>query len=67
MFLVGGGIVVHAVPAVHHVLHGLVRAERSPWLLPVTDGVVGVMVGLLLVGVKACLPRRNDAAATTPS
>ncbi len=61
MFLVGGGILVHGVPAVHHWvedLEHLVAAiptvgQALAWLVgPVGDGIFGVLVGaavLLLV------------------
>ena len=53
MFLVGGGIVTHGVPAVHHALeHGLAQVALPAWLsglaLPVAQGVVGLLAGLVL-------------------
>ena len=53
MFLVGGGIVTHGVPAVHHALeHGLAQVAMPAWLsglaLPVAQGVVGLLAGLVL-------------------
>jgi len=55
MFLVGGGIIAHAVPVVHATLH-----ERCPpaWLglvTPVTDALIGLAVGAALVGLKTVL------------
>ncbi len=45
MFLVGGGILVHGLPLLHHLLEGL------PWGF-VWDGLVGVVAGaLVLAGV----------------
>ncbi len=61
MFLVGGGILVHGVPAIHHWLEELEHLVAAiptigrtlAWLVgPVGDGVFGVLVGaaaLLLV------------------
>ena len=53
MFLVGGGIVTHGVPAVHHALeHGLAQVALPAWLsslaLPVAQGMVGLLAGLVL-------------------
>ena len=53
MFLVGGGIVTHGIPAVHHALeHGLTQVTLPGWLsslaLPVAQGVVGLLAGLVL-------------------
>ena len=53
MFLVGGGIVTHGIPAVHHALeHGLAQVALPAWLsslaLPVAQGVVGLLAGLVL-------------------
>lgn len=60
MFLVGGGIIVHGIPAIHHMLHDLAAwlggggHAASPWATPLTtaaDAVVGICVGFLLVGI----------------
>ncbi|MCS7078448.1 MAG: DUF808 domain-containing protein [Chloracidobacterium sp.] len=56
MFLVGGGIIVHGLPVVHHWVEAVEHTvETIPavgralaWLVvPVGDGVVGVLVGAL--------------------
>lgn len=54
MFLVGGGIVVHNVPAIHHLIEPIIMDFRGhtiataivPTLL---NGVVGVIAGLVVV------------------
>ena len=56
MFLVGGGIVVHNVPAIHHLIEPIVMDFRGhtiatavvPTLL---NGVIGVLAGLIVVAV----------------
>ncbi|MGR5133657.1 DUF808 domain-containing protein [Vibrio alfacsensis] len=56
MFLVGGGIVVHNVPAVHHMIEPIIMDFRGhtiataivPTLL---NGLVGVVAGLAVVAV----------------
>jgi len=62
MFLVGGGIVVHQVPAVHHaiewLIHGLRRTapEAAPKVLTTlitraAEAVLGVGLGMVIVGI----------------
>ena len=56
MFLVGGGIVVHNVPAIHHLIEPIIMDFRGhtiatavvPTLL---NGVIGVLAGLIVVAV----------------
>jgi predicted DNA repair protein MutK len=58
MFLVGGGIIAHGIPAVHHAVHDRVAAMLgeshgpSAWgtlLTMAADAAVGILVGLALV------------------
>ena len=53
MFLVGGGIVVHGIPPLHHwVEHVAAGSAAFGWLLPtLTNFVVGLACGLVLVGL----------------
>lgn len=55
MFLVGGSIIVHGVPAVEHVV--ATAAEGSGALAAIVklllEGLVGVLVGAVVVGVAA--------------
>ncbi len=54
MFLVGGGIVTHGIPALHHTIEawtngmGSIVASIAPMLI---DGVVGVIVGAVVLAV----------------
>ncbi len=55
MFLVGGGIVVHNVPAIHHLIEPIIAdfsghtiATAVPTLL---NGVIGILAGLIVVAV----------------
>jgi uncharacterized protein len=54
MFLVGGGILVHGLPALHHVIEAM-TSQHSGWLQPVlstvADGLVGVVAGGLVLAV----------------
>jgi predicted DNA repair protein MutK len=56
MFLVGGGIIAHAVPALQAALHDVAAAEWLSAATFVADAAVGLVVGLLLVAAKAVLP-----------
>jgi len=52
MFLVGGGILVHGVPALHHAIQHAVRGLGSvaQWVLPtLADAVVGIVAGALVL------------------
>jgi uncharacterized protein len=57
MFLVGGGILTHGVPAVHHTLESLSQqlgAAAQPVLAMALDGVFGILAGAaVLLGVMA--------------
>jgi predicted DNA repair protein MutK len=49
MFLVGGGILVHAIPALHHFVTGLAPAHLQ-WLANALGSVVvGIGVGALVL------------------
>jgi predicted DNA repair protein MutK len=65
MFLVGGGILTHGFPALHHAIEAL-AARAGSVLGAVTpllaDAVVGIVAGALVLavvtGVKKLLPKR---------
>ncbi len=76
MFLVGGGIIVHSVPALAHLLHVVEAAAGglavAPGLLSmlaavIFNGVVGLALGGILVGahglVARFLPKKAAEAA----
>ena len=62
MFLVGGGIVVHSVPAIHHLIEPIIMDFRGhtiataivPTLL---NGVIGVIAGLVVVVAWAAVEK----------
>jgi predicted DNA repair protein MutK len=70
MFLVGGGILTHGVPALHHGIESVAQAAAA-WpagallaaIMPgVLDALVGVIVGaLVLLGVSGVSKWRNAA------
>lgn len=53
MFLVGGGIIVHGVPVVHHfVQYLMVKSQSFDWITEnIANGVVGLIVGATLVAI----------------
>jgi predicted DNA repair protein MutK len=55
MFLVGGGILTHNVPVLHHaVTHAAQWLPAAPWLLTaVINALFGVVLGLLVVALVA--------------
>jgi predicted DNA repair protein MutK len=75
MFMVGGGILMHGVPALHHLVDGAAAAAASvpgvgPLLKVVTptviDAVAGVIAGaiaLVVVAVVTRIVKRKGAAA----
>lgn len=75
MFLVGGGIIVHSIPALAHLLHvveglaaGLAVAPGFfSMLAAVTfNGLVGVAVGGVLVGLHSIVQRFLPGKAAAP-
>jgi len=57
MFLVGGGILVHAIPALHHFVIGLAPANLS-WLAnAIGSVVVGIIIGALVLAAVTLVQR----------
>jgi uncharacterized protein len=72
MFLVGGGILVHGVPALHHAIEDYVAHPLeaiSGWLsffgVHTAEGVVGIGIGLLVLAVVSIgkLPFKKKASS----
>lgn len=61
MFLVGGGIVVHNVPFVHHMvelgLHSVSVGVVEGIVTNLANGVVGLLAGLVVVAVMALIAK----------
>lgn len=53
MFMVGGGIVTHSIPVIHHwIEHAAAATEPVGWLTSsVLNGVAGVVIGALVLAV----------------
>ncbi len=68
MFLVGGGILVHGVPALHHAIQGALAGlpGLAQAVLPtLADGVVGVLAGGLVVAAVTLFQRLRGKKAVT--
>jgi len=66
MFLVGGGILVHGVPAIHHAILEAVKGlgGLAQALLPtLADGLLGVLAGAVVLGVVTVVQRLRGAPA----
>jgi predicted DNA repair protein MutK len=60
MFLVGGGILVHGVPALHHAVEHAVQGlgAAAQWLLPLlADAGVGVLAGAVVLAAVTAVRR----------
>ncbi len=59
MFLVGGSIIAHGIPALHHAVEALTKAATpmlgqglAGFLVPtISDGIIGLIVGAVIVAV----------------
>ncbi|EDP60496.1 DUF808 domain-containing protein [Vibrio sp. AND4] len=62
MFLVGGGIIVHNVPAIHHLIEPIIMGFHGHTLataiVPILlNGVIGVIAGLVVVAVWSVIEK----------
>ncbi len=59
MFLVGGGIVAHGIPAVEHLIHAAAAAAGPvAFLVPtLLNGVLGILVGAVVLAVVMVIKR----------
>ena len=64
MFLVGGGIIVHGVPGLHHLVEGWAAgAGGLGWLVEVLcNAVAGIVTGAVVVGVVTLVKKMRGAA-----
>ena len=62
MFLVGGGILVHSIPPLHHFVLGL-APDKLAWLANALGGVlVGIVAGALVLAAVTALQRLRRGA-----
>lgn len=62
MFLVGGGILVHSIPVLHHVLEPLLNVAQGIYIVElvmpiVIEGLIGVIAGAIVLGAMTCVGR----------
>ena len=64
MFLVGGGILVHGVPALHHAVQSLAAAGGAPgWLWEMAgNALAGMVAGVLVLGGVSLVQRWRPSA-----
>ncbi|MGQ7816849.1 hypothetical protein B6S59_10525 [Pseudomonas sp. A46] len=64
MFLVGGSIILHGIPAAHHLLEPLLAAAGGlSWLVQVlVDGLAGILAGALVLAAVSLAKRVISAA-----
>ena len=64
MFLVGGGILVHNVPALHHFVQGLGGDGQWGWLVSALGNVVvGVIAGAVVLAVVMGIQKARGKTA----
>jgi len=65
MFLVGGGILTHGLPALHHAIESWSQAAGAAMgaiLAPLADALVGIIAGALVLAVVWAAQRLRGAA-----
>jgi uncharacterized protein len=60
MFLVGGGILVHGVPALHHAVEGIIKSAGW-WTDPLLNGGVGLVAGAVVLAAVTLFQRLRPA------
>lgn len=64
MFLVGGGILVHNIPVLHHLVAGLISQNGLTWLLEtIANAVVGVVAGAVVLAAVTLLQKLRGKPA----
>lgn len=65
MFLVGGGLFVHNLPPLHHVVEHLAHGHALGWLIElVANALVGAIAGLVVVAGVALVRKLKGGSAT---
>lgn len=63
MFLVGGGILTHNIPFMHHLAESINHSvEQLSFIISlITDGVAGLIAGSVIVGIVSLFSKKKDA------
>lgn len=63
MFLVGGGILTHNIPFMHHFAESINHSvEQLSFVISlITDGVAGLIAGSIIVGIVSLFSKKKDA------
>ncbi len=63
MFLVGGGILTHNIPFMHHLAESINHSvEQLSFVISlITDGVAGLIAGSVIVGTVSLFSKKKDA------
>ncbi|MEQ5809495.1 DUF808 domain-containing protein [Alteromonas sp. NFXS44] len=63
MFLVGGGILTHNIPFMHHLAESINHSvEQLSFVISlITDGVAGLIAGSVIVGIVSLFSKKKDA------
>jgi len=65
MFLVGGGLFVHNVPALHHFVEHLGQGQVPGWLVAVLgNAIIGMIVGSIVVAAVSLFQKVKGGAAS---
>jgi uncharacterized protein len=64
MFLVGGGILVHGLPALHHAVEGVIKSVGW-WTDPLLNGGVGLVAGAVVLAAVTLFQRLRPNRGTT--
>ena len=67
MFMVGGGILAHGIPAAHHAIEGVAHATGAlePLTSAVGNGIAGVIAGAIVLAVVSAVQRVFRKTAST--
>ena len=66
MFLVGGGILVHAIAPLHHAIEGIAHGLGGAVASMAANAVVGVVAGALVLAVVTAIARLRARRKPAP-
>ena len=66
MFLVGGGILVHGIGPLHHLVEDLAQMPFGGLISALANGLIGLVLGLLTVLASTAIQRLRRPVASSP-